>query len=227
MKNKDQILLESLYSKIFLKEEREEKLENGSIIRYNDKGVKIYHKYPSGAEYRYDDNGELIYSKGLNGAEYFTEPCKLTIKYPDGTEEIKEWDDRFFDREDGDDEDDDRFLIYHKDQMGNENFWRYDEKGRLIFQKNSAGSIEEWKYDNRDMLIYHKLPDGRDEIHTYDENGILVYYKGLDGTESSTLPGSKSKEYTIVRTTTAGLEMHSKYHNNSLKYSWKRIRMKD
>ena len=164
MKNNDQILLESLYSKILLKEEENiesnppDKKTAGERI-FDSKGKEIYPtELQDGSACAYDDRQNLIYKRD-------------------------KW---------GDDErweyDDDNALIYHKDESGNEMFKTFTNNSVKYFYKDSDGLesilyMEFWndidKLDIDGILKekYTKNIHGSEVLEKWNKEGQIIYHK--------------------------------------------------
>ena len=210
MRSKDHILLETLYNKIFLKENVNEdeyddthvkiRDSNGKIISIEDsKGRLVYKKYVGGREekIKYDDKGNILYHKHFNGTEeefkYDDDGRTIYYKYPDGTQYFTDrttnTDTTIFPsgkkdikKFNGGDEDKIANLIYHKDTEGTERFWEYDDKGNKLSYRDSNGTKHEWKYDDKGNIIYKDDEFGSDR-YLYDKRGNrhLMESKGRNG----------------------------------------------
>lgn len=59
------------------------------------------------------------------------------------------------------------------------NEYHYDNSGKVIWKKDSLGREHFYKYDENGKKIYEKYPDGDEYEYKYDEHGNCVYYKCL------------------------------------------------
>jgi hypothetical protein len=216
MKNKDQILLESLYSKIFLK-------EGYDSVEYDEDGNRIEIDSAYNTEKRYDRNENLVYYKDMMGRielwEFDDHNHLMYHKYSDGSEvrynnrqqqiyakDAANGDERFWEYEDkprGN-------IIHYRDTIGVEEFNKYDKNGEKIYYKRIEKGfvVTEWEriFEGKDCVYYKDLVLNKERFYTYEKNGI----------------SSKKTIYTDEN-----LGENWRYVNGNLKYNWKTRIIKD